>query len=241
MNDTIVVIPVRLKASRLPNKPLADIAGKPMVIRVIEQAIQANIGEVLVAAGDQEIVDVVHKYGYKAVLTDPELPSGCDRVHAAIQLVDSKHKFVINAQGDQPLLQPAALVALANFLRDDANDFDMVTLASKCSAEDAAQPSIAKVVLSQKMQALYFSRALCPYGAGDYYHHIGLYGFKKEALNHYVSLSPSSLEVRESLEQLRALEAGMKIGVALVDKQPPEVNTIDDLELVRKLASSFER
>jgi len=237
MNDTIVVIPVRMKASRLPNKPLADIAGKPMVIRVAEQAVKANIGDVLIAAGDQEIVDVVRQYGYKAVLTDPDLPSGCDRVCAAVKTVGSSHKFVINAQGDQPLLQPESLVALNNFLHDDKSDsFDMVTLATICSAEHASQPSIAKVIFNKNMQALYFSRAVCPYGPGDYYHHIGLYGFKRPALERYVALPPSPLEMRESLEQLRALESGMRIGIALVGPQPPEVNTQEDLELVRDLA-----
>jgi 3-deoxy-manno-octulosonate cytidylyltransferase (CMP-KDO synthetase) len=237
MSDTIVVIPVRMKASRLPNKPLADIYGKPMVLRVIEQAMKANIGDVLVAAGDQEIVDVVKNYGYDAVLTDPSLQSGSDRVHAAVSQIKSNHKFVINAQGDQPLLSPESLVSINDFLCKD-DKFDIVTLACKCTKEEAISQSIAKVVFNNKMEAMYFSRALFPYGEGDYYHHIGLYGFKREALDKYVSLPPSSLEIRESLEQLRALENGMKVGIAIVGKQQPEVNTPEDLELVRQIIES---
>lgn len=234
MSDTIVVIPVRMKATRLPGKPLADIGGKPMVIRVVEQAMKANIGDVLVAAGDQEIVDVVKSYGYDAVLTDPLLQSGSDRVHAAVNSVKSNHKFIINAQGDQPLLSPEALIAINDFLYKE-DKFDIVTLACKCTKEEAVLPSIAKVVFNNSMEAMTFSRALFPYGEGDYYHHIGLYGFKREALNKFVSLPPSTLEIRESLEQLRALENGMKVGIAIVGKQQPEVNTPEDLAEVRRI------
>ena len=236
MSDTIILVPVRMKATRLPNKPLADIGGKPMVIRVVEQALKAHIGDVVVAAGDMEIVDAVRQYGYEAVLTDPNLPSGTDRVCAAVEQLGGGYKYVINAQGDQPLLQPEALVALSDFLHSDKmSEFDLVTLASICSYEQALQPSIAKVVFNHNMQALYFTRAACPHGHGDYYHHIGLYGFKRDALSRYVSLAPSQLELRESLEQLRALEHGMRIGISIVPPQPPEVNTAEDLILVREM------
>jgi len=244
--NPLVVIPTRLAASRLPRKPLADINGRPMILHCLDHALAAGVGPVVVAAGDQEIVDVVQAAGGHAVLTDPGLPSGSDRVQAAAEIFDPdrRHDVVINFQGDMPALDPALPRAALAALGDGV---DIATLVVE--TEDPlvrANPNAAKAVLSMPAgrpadgavrtgRALYFTRADAPSGPGPVYHHIGFYAFRRAALDRFVSLPPSPLELRERLEQLRALEAGLRIDAAIVDTIPFEVNTPEDLEVARRL------
>ena len=240
--NPIVVIPARMASSRLPGKPLADIGGKSMIVRVMECAEAANIGPVVVAAAEKEIVDEITKAGGKAVLTDPNLNSGSDRVFAALSEIDpgGKHDVVINLQGDIPLIEPeiirAALLPLAS------TNADISTLVAKITnMEELDDPNVVKAAVSfaggssNIASALYFSRAAIPAGEGPYYHHIGIYAFRRKALERFVALPPSALETREKLEQLRALENGMAIACALVDTVPFGVDTPDDLERARKI------
>ncbi|MGH6890320.1 MAG: 3-deoxy-manno-octulosonate cytidylyltransferase [Rhizomicrobium sp.] len=238
----IVIIPARMGASRLPGKPLADIAGKAMIVHVFERAVDAAIGPVVVAAGDREIAAAVEAAGGTAVLTDPALASGTDRVFAALELVDPKgsHSAVLNVQGDLPLLDPAYVETAHRALR--ASGADIATLAAPIADEaDFDNPNVVKPVVAWDPdtvygRALYFTRARVPYGDGPLYHHIGIYAFRRDALERFVALSPSPLERRENLEQLRALEAGMTIAVARVDKVPLSVDTPVDLARVRAAA-----
>ncbi|MBY0272172.1 MAG: 3-deoxy-manno-octulosonate cytidylyltransferase [Alphaproteobacteria bacterium] len=235
--DTLVVIPTRLAATRLPNKPLADIWGKPMIIHVWEKAVEAGIGPVVVACGDEEIVKVVHSFGGEAVLTDPSLASGTDRVKAAADLYDSDEKFpfVINIQGDIPTLDPCIIRHSLDPFVDPAVDITTLGTPIKNPLE-LTDPGTVKIALSlydNKMigRALYFSRNLIPSGEGAHYHHIGLYGFRRQALNKFVNLPINSLEMREKLEQLRALAHGMRIDVKIVDTETPfGVDTQADLD-----------
>ncbi len=245
--QTLIVIPVRLAATRLPNKPLADICGKSMICHVWEKAIEANLGPVLVACGDSEIVEAVESFGGQAILTDPNLPSGTDRVKAATDIYDPKgtYEFVINVQGDLPTLE-------SSLLRDTLEPFqeplvDMATLASIIEdPHELTDENVVKIALSLKGEgtigrALYFSRTLIPSGMGPHYHHIGLYSFRREALNRFVSLPPNALEKREKLEQLRALAHGMRIDVKVVNaKAPFGVDTPADLEkAIRIIGESY--
>lgn len=239
--NPIVVIPARMASTRLPGKPLADIAGVPMIVRVWRRAMAANIGPVLVAAGEAEIAEAVNRAGGDAVLTAPGLPSGSDRVHAAVEAQDPDRVFdaVINLQGDLPTLNPDAIRAVAEAL--EASGADIATLAAEIrDAADRANPSVVKPVVAwdadgRKGRALYFTRASVPTGEGPMFHHIGIYAFRRAALARFVALPPSPLERREQLEQLRALEAGMSIVVVRVDEAPLSVDTPDDLERARKL------
>ena len=236
----IVAIPARMASQRLPGKPLADIKGKPMIVRVWERAMAAEVGPVIVAAAEPEVVAAIEAEGGQAVLTDPALPSGSDRIHAALEGFDPSGRFdvVINLQGDIPGLEPAMLRAVVAPLA--SSELDIATLATPFeSPEAAADPNIPKPVLAGRpgdawRRALYFSRAPVPHdrdGGGEpYYQHIGIYAFRRAALTRFVSLPPSPLEEREKLEQLRALEAGMAIGVALVDSMPLSVDTPADLQ-----------
>jgi 3-deoxy-manno-octulosonate cytidylyltransferase (CMP-KDO synthetase) len=241
--NPIVVIPARLQSTRLPNKPLADIAGQTMIERVWRQAMKAALGPVLVAAAEQEIVDVITRAGGNAVVTDPDLPSGSDRVFAALESVDPEAAYdvVVNLQGDLPALDPAVIRTVANVLA--ATDTDIATLAAEIDdPADRDNPSVVKPVIAwgpdgRRGRALYFTRARAPSGDGPLYHHIGIYAFRRAALARFVALPPSPLEQREKLEQLRALEAGMTVGIARVDAVPLSVDTPADLAKARAVLS----
>jgi len=244
--NPINLIPARLAARRLPGKPLADIAGVPMIVHVWRRAVAAEIGPVLVACGDREIADVVEAAGGRAVMTDPGHPTGSDRIHAAIADLDPDGAFdaVINVQGDLPLLDPGAVRLAFDGLRDP--DIDIATLAAVIEDATAlADTSVNKVVAgfadpARPARALYFSKAIVPWGAGPHYEHIGLYAYRREALERFVGLPRGVLEQREHLEQLRALEAGMHISVSLIeaDRLGVQVDTPADLERARQLFRS---
>lgn len=248
MPQPLIIIPARMASTRLPNKPLADIAGLPMIVQVLKRAQESGIGRVIVAAGEQEIIDVVEAHGGQAVLTDPDLPSGSDRIHQALTLIDAPraHELIVNLQGDLPTLDPSLIGAVAALV---TGDVDMATLVAEMT--DRAEfddPNCVKAVIAWNKEdkeahqgekartgrALYFTRATAPYGAGARYHHIGIYAYTRAALDRFVALKPSPLEQREKLEQLRALEDDMKIAVAQVDTVPLGVDTLADLESARK-------
>jgi 3-deoxy-manno-octulosonate cytidylyltransferase (CMP-KDO synthetase) len=237
----MIVIPARMAATRLPGKPLADIAGEPMIVHVMRRAEAANVGPVVVACGEIEIADAVTAAGGRAVMTDPDLPSGSDRVHAALEEVDPEgaHDVAINLQGDLPAIDPATIAAVLRPLDDPAIDIATLVAATD-DAEERRNPNVVKAAVAFAEgaavgPALYFSRAAMPSGDGPLYHHIGIYAFRRAALARFVSLPPGVLEQRERLEQLRALEAGMRMGAALVGGVPFGVDTPDDLERARSL------
>ena len=235
----IVLIPARMASTRLPGKPLADIAGVPMIVRVWRQAMAAGIGPVVVAAAEREIADAVESAGGRAVLTPPDLPSGSDRIFAALQSVDPNgmHDVIVNLQGDLPDLDPAYVRAVAELLSDTA--VDVATIAVEIdNDEDRLDPNVVKPVVAwngRTGRALYFSRATIPAGEGPVFHHLGIYAYRRAALARFVALPPSPLEKREKLEQLRALEAGMHVAVARVDRVPLSVDTPADLQKARAL------
>ncbi|MGV8995681.1 MAG: 3-deoxy-manno-octulosonate cytidylyltransferase [Parvibaculaceae bacterium] len=237
--NPIIVIPARMASTRLPGKPLADIAGKPMIVQVWARAMEAGLGRVIVAAAEREIADAVVAAGGEAVLTAPDLPSGSDRIWAALKAVDPEghHKVIINVQGDLPTLDPALIRTAADAL--ERSGADLSTLACEIRVEEErTNPNVVKAVVAlapkaKSGRALYFTRATAPTGEGPHYHHIGLYAYRRAALERFVSLPPSPLELREKLEQLRALEAAMLIEVALVDTVPLGVDTPADLEKAR--------
>ncbi|HEV2561425.1 MAG TPA: 3-deoxy-manno-octulosonate cytidylyltransferase [Rhizomicrobium sp.] len=239
--NPIIVIPARMASTRLPGKPLAEIAGVPMIVRVLRQAMKAGIGPVVVAAAEKEIVAAVEKAGGHAVLTDPALASGTDRVFAALESVDRgyNHDVVINLQGDLPALDPVCIKAVAAVLAPTGAD--IATLAAEIDdPADYDNPNVVKPVVvwdvsGTRGRALYFTRARAPWGEGALFHHVGIYAFKREALSRFVKLAPSPLERREKLEQLRALEAGMSIAVARIDAVPLSVDTPADLAKARAL------
>jgi 3-deoxy-manno-octulosonate cytidylyltransferase (CMP-KDO synthetase) len=238
--NPIVVIPSRMASTRLPGKPLADIHGRPMIVHVLDRAREAQIGPVAVACGDSEIADTVRAHGGIAVLTDPTLPRGSDRVHAALAELDpqGRHDVVVNLQGDLPSIPPVYLRTVLTPLSDPG--FDIATLVAPIdSDEEANLPSVVKAACAfdrgrAVSPALYFSRVPIPWGEGPRWHHIGIYAFRRTALAHFVSLPEAPLERRESLEQLRALEAGMRIACARVEHAPYGVDTPDDLERARR-------
>jgi 3-deoxy-manno-octulosonate cytidylyltransferase (CMP-KDO synthetase) len=240
----ITVIPARLAATRFPNKPLADILGSPMIVHVWRRAIEANIGPVVVACGDRAIADAIDAVDGWAVMTDPDLPSGSDRVHAALAMADpvGRYDIVVNLQGDLPLLDPKLLTRLTQLMTNP--DVDIGTLATPIHSEaELHRPSFVKVAIEphadgQSGRALYFSRAAIPSGQGEHLHHIGLYAFRRAALDRFVSLPPAAIERREGLEQLRALAAGMRIDVALIDDSVFGVDTPEDLALARQRMAS---
>lgn len=237
----IILIPARMASTRLPGKPLADIAGVPMIVRVWRQAIAANIGPVVVAAAEREIVAAIEAAGGRAVLTRPELPSGSDRIFAALISVDraGTHDVIVNLQGDLPDLDPDYIKKVVEPLSDSA--VDIVTLAVEIDNDaDRADPNVVKPAVAWSSDgryghALYFSRATIPAGEGPVFHHVGIYAYRRAALARFVALPPSALEKREKLEQLRALEAGMRVAVVRVDSVPLSVDTPADLEKARKL------
>ena len=241
--NPVLLIPARMASTRLPAKPLADIAGLPMIVRVWQQAKAAGLGPVVVAAGEAEIVSVIQAHGGQAVLTDPDLPSGSDRIWAALQILDpdARHDVVVNLQGDLPALDPDQLKTVAQALKQSGAD--IATLAAPIDNDaDKVNPAVVKAVVawdaSGKLgRALYFTRATAPAGDGPLFHHVGLYAYSREALESFVALPPSALERSEKLEQLRALEAGMRIAVARVYEAPLSVDTPADLERARKILS----
>jgi 3-deoxy-manno-octulosonate cytidylyltransferase (CMP-KDO synthetase) len=240
----IVVIPARLGSARLPGKPLADICGRPMIVRVMERAEAAGIGPVAVACGEAEIATAVEAAGGRAVLTDPELPSGSDRVQQALDVLDPGGRFdvVVNLQGDVPTVDPGAIRAALAPLADPAIDIGTL-VAPIADAAEAATPSFVKAACAfvpgaDVARALYFSRAPIPWGDGPRWHHIGIYAYRRAALARFVALPESPLEKREKLEQLRALEAGMRIGCARVAHGPFGVDTQADLERARHIVAS---
>ena len=240
--NPIIIIPARLAATRLPRKPLADIHGRPMIAHVWQRAMAANIGRVVVAAGDAEIVDVITAAGGEAVLTDPNLPSGTDRVAAALALLDSSktHDVVVNVQGDLPNIESETLRAVIAGLRDVPNA-DITTPAAIITREEELHTnSVVKIAAeiaagARHGRAVYFSRNLMPSGVGDHYHHIGVYAFRRPALEKFMALPVGTLALRENLEQLRALAAGMHIEMVLVNQIPQPVDTTEDLARVREL------
>ncbi len=237
----IVLIPARLGSTRLPNKPLADIAGQPMIVQVWRRAMEAAIGPVHVAAAESEIVAAVMAAGGQAVLTDPDHPSGSDRIFEALGRIDpvGRYDVVVNVQGDLPTLDPLLIRRVLAPLEDPA--VDIATLAVTITREEERHdPNVVKAVAAfmpgrDIARALYFSRATVPANDGPHYHHIGLYAYRRAALSRFVALPPGVLERREKLEQLRALEAGMRIDVALVDTLPLGVDTPADLERARAI------
>lgn len=231
----ITVIPARLASTRLPDKILADIAGAPMIVRVMERAALAGAGPVLVAAAEQEIADAVHAAGGEAVLTDPALPSGSDRIMEALRTFDPAGAYdtVINVQGDLPTLDPQTIKDTLAALAADPEAAIATPVAEIVRAEERTNPNVVKAVFGANRRALYFTRATAPTGEGPLYHHIGLYAYRRGALERFVSLPPALLEQREKLEQLRALEAGMTIAIAVVDTVPLGVDTPPDLERAR--------
>ena len=237
----IVIIPARMASTRLPGKPLADIAGIPMIVRVWKQAVAAKVGPVVVACAEREIAQAVEFAGGRAVMTAADLPSGSDRVYAALNAVDRsfEHDVVVNVQGDLPGLDPAQLRIAVDALATAGGD--IATLAAEIDSEaDADNPNVTKViaawdVTAARGRALYFTRARAPWGKGPLYAHVGLYVYTRDALARFVGLPPSALEKREKLEQLRALEAGMRITVGRVDSVPMSVDTPADLEKARTM------
>ncbi|AVM75022.1 3-deoxy-manno-octulosonate cytidylyltransferase [Magnetospirillum gryphiswaldense] len=239
--NPIVIIPARLPATRLPGKPLADIHGVPMIVHVWRRAVAAGIGPVVVAAGDTEIAEAVIAHGGNAVLTDPDHPSGSDRVWEALEKVDPERQFgaVVNVQGDLPTIDPAIIRAVFEPL--DHPGVDISTLVAEITVEEErSNPNVVKAVVgfadeARIGRALYFTRATAPWGDGPHYHHIGLYGYRRDALRRFVGLRQGVLEKREKLEQLRALENGMRIDAALVDTIPLGVDTPADLDRAREM------
>jgi 3-deoxy-manno-octulosonate cytidylyltransferase (CMP-KDO synthetase) len=237
--NPLIAIPARLAATRLPDKPLADINGSPLILHVWRRAVAARVGRVIVACGDFQIAQVVRQAGGEAVMTDPALPSGSDRVAAAADIVDPSraHDVVVNLQGDVPDPSKPELEAVLTPLADPA--VDIATVVTPMGEEARNDPNSVKAVLALRAgaragRALYFSRATVPSGEGPLYHHFGLYAFRRDALQRFVKLPQGVLEAREKLEQLRALEAGMRIDAALIDRVLYEINTPEDLERDRR-------
>lgn len=240
MSNPIVLVPARMSSTRLPGKPLADINGAPMIVHVWRRAMAAGVGPVVVAADAPEIVAAVEAAGGTAVLTGDHHQSGSDRIFEAIRLFDpqGRHDVVVNVQGDLPTIEAESVRAALRPLADPA--VDIATLAAVITRpEERDDPNVVKVVGAEiapgRQRALYFTRATAPHGDGPLWHHIGLYAYRRAALERFVALPPSPLEKREKLEQLRALEAGMRIDVEIVDAVPLGVDTPHDLERARAL------
>lgn len=241
---TVVLIPARMASTRLPGKPLADIAGKPMIVRVAERAAQAAMGEVAVATDTKAIADAVEAAGFRAVMTREDHQSGSDRIFEALRTLDPSGavECVVNVQGDLPTIDPAIIRAAVEPLADPA--VDIATLGVEIVRdEEKTNPNVVKIVGSPvsagRLRALYFTRATAPWGEGPLYHHVGLYAYRRAVLEKFVALSPSPLEKRERLEQLRALEAGMRIDATVVGTVPLGVDAPDDLERARRLLRHY--
>jgi 3-deoxy-manno-octulosonate cytidylyltransferase (CMP-KDO synthetase) len=243
MSNVLILIPARMAATRLPGKPLADIAGEPMIVHVWRRALAAKSGPVVVATDAPEVAAAVEKAGGQAVLTRADHATGSDRIFEAAGKVDPEGtaQVIVNVQGDLPTIDPRHIGAAVTLLDDAA--VDIATLAAAVTgAKERTNPNVVKVVGSPvapaRLRALYFTRATAPYGPGPLYQHIGLYAYRRAALERFVMLPSSPLEKRESLEQLRALEAGMRIDVAVVDEVPLGVDTSEDLETARVMLTN---
>lgn len=241
MPRTLVVIPARMQSTRLPGKPLADIDGQPMIVHVWRRAMAADVGRVVVATDSEEIAAAVRRAGGEALMTRADHTSGSDRVFEAVIQVDPDGEIdtVLNLQGDLPALDTVLLHQCLAPLAEEGPDIATIA-AEVVDPADRANPNSVKVVgaptpMPRRLRALYFTRATAPWGEGPLYHHFGMYAYRRAALERFVSLAPSPLEIRERLEQLRALEDGMRIDVTLVDTMPVEVNTRDDLDLARRI------
>ncbi len=239
----LVLIPARMAATRLPGKPLLDIGGLPMIVHVLRRAEEAQIGRVAVATDTPEIASAVRAHGGEVVMTRPDHPSGSDRIYEALKQLDphGETEIVVNLQGDFPTISPGNIRDVLPPLADPA--VDIATLAAQIHTdEEATNPNVVKAVGSpigpRRLRALYFTRATAPAGDGPRYHHIGLYAYRRAALERFVTLPPSPLEQQEKLEQLRALEAGMRIDVMIVDTVPRGVDTPADLETARRLLAN---
>jgi 3-deoxy-manno-octulosonate cytidylyltransferase (CMP-KDO synthetase) len=240
MANPIVIIPARMASTRLPGKPLADIHGEPMIAHVWRRAVEAGVGPVLVAADEVAIVSAIEAVGGRAILTRADHASGSDRIFEALNAFDAdgRHDVIVNVQGDLPTIEASAVRAAVRPLDDD--EVDIATLATPITrALERDDPNVVKAVGTEiapgRLRALYFTRARAPSGEGPLLHHIGLYAYRREALARFVALPPSPLERREKLEQLRALEAGMRIDIALIDTPPLGVDTPRDLERARQM------
>jgi 3-deoxy-manno-octulosonate cytidylyltransferase (CMP-KDO synthetase) len=239
LSHPIVLIPARLASTRLPRKPLADIHGEPMIVHVWRRAVEADVGPVLVAADDLAVVGAIEAVGGRAVMTRDDHASGSDRIFEALGMFDpeGRHEIVVNLQGDLPAIDAAAVRAAVGVVVEP--EVDIATLATPIRREEELDdPNVVKAVGARidarRLRALYFTRARAPWGEGPLLHHIGLYAYRRAALARFVALPPSPLELRERLEQLRALEAGMRIDIALVDVAPLGVDTPDDLRRARE-------
>ncbi len=242
--NPIILIPARLAASRLPGKPLADIGGLPMIVRVLRAAQAAGVGPVAVAAGDAAIVEAVEAAGGRAVLTDPALPSGSDRIQAALAVLDpqERHDVIINLQGDMPFVEPSVIAACARLLAEQPACDIATVVAPEASAEDRTNPNVVKSILALgeagiSGRALYFTRSTL-YGDQPIWRHVGLYGYRRAALARFNAAPPSPLERREGLEQLRALELGLCIWATVIPAAPLSVDTPADLAAARALEMS---
>jgi 3-deoxy-manno-octulosonate cytidylyltransferase (CMP-KDO synthetase) len=245
MSGTIVMIPARMAATRLPGKPLADIGGVPMIVHVWRRASAAGVGRVVVATDDLAIASAVELAGGEAVMTRPDHPNGTSRIHEALTILGSKADIVVNVQGDIPTVEASTIQGALAPLSE--REVDLATVCAVITrADEKTNPNVVKVVGSPAnlteedagiLRVLYFTRATAPYGEGPLYHHIGLYAWRRAALERYVSLPPSPLELREKLEQLRALENGMRVDAAIVEAVPLGVDTPADLERARAMLS----
>ena len=239
--SVLILIPSRMQATRLPGKPLADIHGVPMIVHVWRRAVSAKAGRVVVATDSEAVRDAVVAAGGEVAMTRADHQTGSDRIFEAVSVLDPgrKHEIVVNLQGDLPTLEPHLVTACLAPLETPATDIATLT-ARIAIEEERANPNVVKVVGTpldggRSLRALYFTRATAPFGDGPLYHHIGIYAYRRTALERFVALPPSPLEVREKLEQLRALEAGMRIDAAIVDTVPLGVDTPADLERAREL------
>lgn len=239
-DNTLILIPARMASTRLPGKPLAEIAGLPMIIQVAKRAQESGIGRITVAVDHADILDAVRAAGFEAVMTKVTHESGSDRIHEALGHADPDRRaeFIVNVQGDLPTIEPETIRASLRPLENEAVDIATLTVEIE-REEEKTNPNVVKVVGSQigesRLRALYFTRATAPYGDGPLYHHIGLYTYRRAALERFVSLPQSVLEKREKLEQLRAIEAGMRIDAEIVDSVPLGVDTPADLERARAI------
>jgi 3-deoxy-manno-octulosonate cytidylyltransferase (CMP-KDO synthetase) len=233
--NPIVVIPARMASTRLSGKPLADIAGKPMIAWMVELARAAVAGPVLVAAAEEEIAEAARRAGAEAILTDPALPSGSDRVHAALAAFDPGHRFdvAVNLQGDMPTMRGEDVARALAALRPGA---DIATLVSPSNeAADRDNPNVVKAIRAADGRCLAFTRAPAPWGEGPVERHVGIYVYRREALTRFVAAPPSPLELREKLEQLRALEMGLTIYADAIADFPKGVDSPTDLETARQI------
>lgn len=238
MKGVTILIPARMASTRLPGKPLADIAGRPMIAHVVDRAAEAGIGPVYVATDSEAIAAAVTKAGGQAVLTRDDHASGSDRIFEALERIGAAADIIVNVQGDLPTIAADVVRAALAPLSDPA--VDIATLATPITrAEERDNPNVVKAVGAEiglgRLRALYFTRATAPWGEGELLHHIGLYVYRRAALARFVGLPPSPLEQRERLEQLRALEAGMRIDITIVDTAPLGVDTADDLRRAREI------